>query len=213
LTGLLAALQGLWIGPAAEERAAAITDTPHIGSSAFTLIDNGRFPGGVSESPLDGEGQPTRAVTLVEEGTFRQPVLAWWQAGSDPSRASGCSSRPSWRDRPRPGPTHLYVTPDPSVRVAQLIESLSRGYYLIGLSGPPRIESDFTRFAAPVTGFALSGGKPTAAVAGAWLVGSISAFLGGIVAKARDLTFTTVDGGMMGSPSLLVKGLELRQQL
>ena len=45
-----------------------------------------------------------------------------------------------------------------------------------------------------------------------WLVGSVPALLGGILAKARDLTFFPIHGGMVGSPTLLVKGLELRKK-
>ncbi len=210
--GLLAALGDLWIGPEAEERSTALIDrNGRIGSPALTIIDDGRLPGGVLEAPYDGEGQPTRSVTLVEEGSFRQPLLAWWQTTSNLKRSSGCSLRPGWRDLPIPGSTHLYLQPDPSIRAVSLIQSLSRGYYLIGLAGPPRIEPDFTRFAAPVSGFAITSGQPTGTVARAWLVGSVSTFLSGIVAKARDLTFSAVGGGMVGSPTVLAKGLELRQ--
>ena len=98
------------------------------------------------------------------------------------------------------------------MRVISLLEGLVRGYYLIGLSGTPRIEPDRGRFAAPVSGFAIAAGRPTGSVTDTWLVGSISALLRGIVAKARDLTFSPLAGGMVGSPTLLVKGLELRRQ-
>lgn len=212
--GLLAALGELWIGPEAEQLSATLADRRgRIGSSAFTLVDNGRLAGGVLEAPFDGEGQPTREVVLVEEGALRQPLLAWWQTRSAIHRASGCCLRPSWRDLPRAGATHLYLQPDPKLRVASMIEDLTRGYYLIHLAGPPRVEADLSRFAAPVSGFAIAGGRPTGTVAEAWLVGSVSTLLCGIVAKARDLTFSTVRGGMVGSPTLLVKGLELRQQI
>ncbi len=211
---LLAALSDLWIGPEAADRVSGLRGRRgRIGSRALTLIDDGRFPGGVLEAPVDGEGQPTRAVTLVEEGTFRQPLLAWWQAASDPKRVSGCSPRPGWRDLPRPGATHLYLQPDPAIRVASLLEGLGRGYYLIGVSGAPRIEADSSRFAMPVSGFAISGGRPQGAVARAWLVGSVSTLLRGIVAKARDLSFLPIGHSMVGAPTLLVKGLELRQRL
>ncbi len=211
--GLLAALSGLWVGPEAEKRSAMLIDrNGRLGSPALTLIDDGRLPGGILEAPVDGEGQPTRRVTLIEEGSFRQPLLAWWQTPSSLKRSSGCSLRPGWRDLPSPSPTHLFLEADPSIRAVSLIQNLSRGYYLIGLSGSPRIDPDFSRFAAPVSGFAIASGRPTGTVARAWLVGSVSALLNGIVAKARDLTFSSIGGGMVGSPTVLVKGLELRQQ-
>ncbi|MEM7351777.1 MAG: metallopeptidase TldD-related protein [Acidobacteriota bacterium] len=213
VVGLISALNTLWLGPRAEKRATDMIDRRgRLASSDFTLIDDGRLSGGILEAPFDGEGQPTREIVLVEEGSFRQPLLAWWQAGANPRSASGCSLRPGWRDLPRPGPTHLYLQPDPRIRAASLIGSLTRGYYLIDLTGRPQVDSSSGRFAAPVCGFAIEGGRPTGTVAGAWLVGSIASFLGGIVAKARDLTFSIVNGGMVGSPSVLVKGLELRQR-
>ncbi len=211
---LLAALGDLWLGPDTSELISALRGRRgRIGSPALTLIDDGRFPGGVLEAPVDGEGQPTREVVLIEEGAFRQPLLAWWQTVQEPKRASGCSPRPSWRDLPRPGPTHLYLRPDPAIRVTSLLGSVGRGYYLIGTAGEPQTDPSCDRFAVPVSGFALAGGRPSGAVSGAWLVGSVSTFLKGIVAKARDLSFSPVGSSMVGSPTLLVKGLELRRRV
>ena len=84
-----------------------------FGSDRVTLIDNGRLPGGAFEAPVDGEGVPTREVVLVEEGLFRQPLLAWWQEGAAHGETSGCVRRSGWRDLPMPGPTHLYLKPEP----------------------------------------------------------------------------------------------------
>ena len=213
VTSLLAALEGLWLGPDAGDLAGAMRgQRDRLGSRALTLIDDGRLPGGVLEAPVDGEGQPTREVVLVDEGAFRQPLVAWWQTASDPKQASGCVQRPGWRDVPRPGPSHLYLRPDPANRVASLLESMSRGYYLIGTTGAPRIEAGHDCFAVPVSGFAISAGRPQGAVAGAWLVGSVSTLLRGIIAKARDLSFSPIGRGMVGSPTVLVKGLELRRR-
>ncbi|MCP4664241.1 MAG: hypothetical protein GY856_53330 [bacterium] len=210
---LLGALSDLWLGPGAQEKAARLTDRRgKLASPAFTLIDDGRLPGGVLEAPVDGEGQPTREQQLVEEGIFRQPLVAWWQSTSDPTRVSGCCRRPGWRDLPRPGPTHLYLRPDPATSVASLIENLSRGYYLLDTEGAPRVAVDDNRFAVPVCGFAIEGGRPTGSITGAWLAGSVSSFLNGIVTTARDLSFLPISGGMVGAPSLLIKGLELRQR-
>ncbi len=211
---LLAALQGLWLGSEAAERVSALRGRRgRIGSPALTLIDDGRLPGGILGAAVDGEGQPTREVVLVEEGSFRQSLVAWWQTVPKPKRASGCCRRPSWRDLPRPGTSHLYLQPDRATRVATLLEGISRGYYLIGTAGTPRIDKDYGRFAVPVSGFAMAGGRPSGAVAGAWLVGSVSTLFNGIVAKARDLSFSPIGSSMVGAPTMLVKGLELRQSL
>lgn len=208
---LLAALRGLWIGPQATAAIAPFVDrSGRAASSAFTLVDDGRLATGLLAAPVDGEGQPTREVALVEEGIFRQPLLAWWQTAREPARGVGCSLRPSWRDLPRPGPTHLFLRPDPRVTAGSLLTDTPRGYYLLDVEGGARVTADFERFALPVCGFAIDGGRPTGAVSGAWLTGSVSTLLHGIVAVARDLTFLPFGNGMVGAPTVLVKGLELR---
>lgn len=211
---LLSALHPLWIGPDGSRQVEPLIHrNGRIGCKALTLIDDGRLPGGLFEAPVDGEGQPCREVILVEEGLFRQPLLAWWQAPAGRGRATGCSRRASWRDLPRPGATHLHLRPDPSRSVASLLEDITRGYYLLDAEGAPRLDLGLGRFAVPVCGFAIEGGRATGSVKKVWLTGAISSFLNGILDVGRDLTFLPALGGLVGSPSLRVKGLELRQKL
>ncbi len=215
VVSLIEALENLWIGPEAEQLTGPLIDRRgRIGSPALTLIDDGRLAGGTLAAPVDGEGLPTREIVLVEEGIFRQPLLAWWQTrpGRGAGRASGCSSRPGWRDLPRPGPTHLYLRGDPKVRVSSLLENLSRGYYLLAAEAAPRVEEGFRRFAVPVCGFAIDGGRPTGPIAQTWLVGTVTSLLSGIIAAGRDLNFLPSRSGLVGAPSLLVRGLELRRR-
>jgi PmbA protein len=204
---MVAGLLPLLVGPGPGSR--LIGARGRFGSERVTLIDNGRLAGGAFEAPVDGEGVPTREVVLVEEGVFRQPLLAWWQEGAAHGETSGCVRRPGWRDLPMPGPTHLYLKPEPKTPVAALLGAIPQGYYLIDVTGPGRFDLAADRFALPVCGFAVEAGRASAPVARAWLCGGIGTFLRGIVGVGRDLTFHPLDG-MIGSPTLLVTGLELR---
>ncbi|HYX24400.1 MAG TPA: metallopeptidase TldD-related protein [Thermoanaerobaculia bacterium] len=204
---LLAGILPLLVGPGPGSRLTG--SRGRFGSEKVTLIDNGRFPGGAGEAPVDGEGVPTREVVLVEEGIFHQPLLAWWQEVAAHGQPSGCTRRPGWRDLPTPGPTHLYLKPEPRTPVASLLGSVSQGYYLIDVTGPGRFDLAADRFALPVCGFAVAAGRASAPVSGAWLCGGIGTFLRGIAGVGRDLTFHPLDG-MIGSPTVLVLGLELR---
>ncbi len=210
-SALLAALLPLLVGPGAVARVSALRDRRgRIGSERLTIVDNGRLPGGALECPVDGEGMPCRETVLVEEGVFRQPLLAWWQVdGAAPGAASGCCRRASWRDLPAPGPTHLYVHPDPKLSVAALLADVRSGHYLIDATGPARLAAEGDRFELPVCGFAVEAGRATAPIASAHLCGTAAALFKGIAAAARDLSFLPLDG-MLGSPPLLVTGLELR---
>lgn len=204
---MVAGLLPLLVGPGPGSR--VIGARGRFASDRVTLIDNGRLAGGAFEAPVDGEGVPTREVVLVEDGVFRQPLLAWWQEGAAHGETSGCVRRSGWRDLPMPGPTHLYLKPEPKTPVAALLGAIPQGYYLIDATGPGRFDLATDRFALPVCGFAVEAGRASAPVAKAWLCGGISAFLRGIVGVGRDLTFHPLDG-MIGSPTLLVTGLELR---
>jgi len=217
---LLAALLPLLVGLEARERAAPLVDRAgRIGSAQLSIVDDGRLPNGLLAAAVDGEGVPTRAVPLVEGGLYRQPLLAWWQArglgngagsGNGPARvASGCSARPSFRDLPRPGPTHLFVRPQEGVRPAMLVGDLARGCYLLDVDGPGHFDLAGDRFALPVCGFQLDAGAARRPLAGGWLTGSIGALLRGVAGVARDLAFFPL-GGMIGSPTLRVTGLEVR---
>jgi len=217
---LLAGLLPLLVGPEARERAAPRIDASgRIGSPQLSIVDDGRLPNGLLAAAIDGEGVPTRAVPLVEGGLYRQPLLAWWQArgagsgaggGSNGARvASGCSGRPSFRDLPRPGPTHLFVRPQEGVRPAMLVGEMAGGCYLLDVDGPGGFDLDADRFALPVCGFQLAAGAARRPLAGGWLVGSVGALLRGVAGVARDLTFFPLQG-MIGSPTLRVSGLEVR---
>jgi predicted Zn-dependent protease len=212
---LLAALTPYLVGPRAADRVAALRDRRgRVGSAALTVIDDGRLPGGLLEAPVDGEGLATRAVPLIEEGAFRQPLLAWHQARGGDARPgegkpTGCSRRPSWRDLPRPGPTHLVLAPAPAVPAADLLADLARGYYLLDAAGPVALDLEEAAFSVPVVGYAVQSGRAVAPAGGLVLAGPVGALLRGVQAVARDLAFVP-DDGLVGAPTVLVTGLELR---
>jgi predicted Zn-dependent protease len=207
---LLESLLDLFVGPAAAgARAPLLERQATLGSKLLTLIDNGRLPGGPFDAPVDGEGLPTREIVVVEQGLFRQSLLDWREA-KGAERPSGCTSRPSWRDLPSPGPTHFFLAPHPNVSVGQLLGSLQRGYYLLATRGGVRLEKSSLRFAVAVEGFAIEKGKAATPISGGWLTGSIKALFGGLQAVGRDLAFVPARKGLVGSPTVLVRGLEIR---
>jgi predicted Zn-dependent protease len=208
---LLHGLLPLFVGAAATALLAPLRDRRgRVGGDLLSLIDDGRFPGGALAAPVDGEGVPTREIVLVEEGVVVQPLLAWHEARPPQTRASGCARRPSWRDLPRPGPTHFYWRPQGAVAPAALLAQVARGYYLLESRGAGRFDLASGELAVPVCGFAVRDGRATSPLAGGWLCGGIGALLRGVVGVARDLAFLPLDG-MIGAPTLLVTGLELRR--
>ncbi len=209
---LLEGLLPLLVGPGAGALARRLRDrSDRIAGRVVNIIDDGRLAEGLATAAIDGEGLPTARQALVGEGAFERPVLAWWQESTSRGSRIGCSRRPSWRDVPRPGPSHLYLEPDPSCAVGDLIASVARGYYLLESWGAARLDFLNDRVSLPVDGLALEQGRAVRPVANAWLAGSISGLLHGIEACGRDLTFFA-SGGLLGAPTIRVVGLELRDR-
>lgn len=176
-----------------------------VAASCVTVVDDGRYPRGLLEAPVDGEGVPTRARVLIEEGKAGDTISPWWQS----DRPVGCRVRPGWKDPPLTGATHLYLLPDADTSVASLLSSLRSGYYLIEATGPGVFDSSSHRFSIPCCGFEVHKGRAISPVASVRLEGDLRRFLHSVRAVARDLTFTA-RGAIVGSPSLLVGELDLR---
>jgi predicted Zn-dependent protease len=205
---LVEALSPWLVGREAPARAAALAGRGgRLGAPGLRLVDDGALAAGLLTSATDGEGSPCREVTLVEDGRFVRPLVAWWEAET-PAAASGCVRRASYRDLPRRAATHLYLAGDPRLGVPELVAEAGEGAYLIDAEGTVAVEATAGRFSVAVAGFALERGRAKGGLGRRVLAGTFGGWLRGIRAAARDLTFVAGDG-MFGSPTLLVEGLEL----
>ena len=176
-----------------------------LAAPGVRLIDDGALAAGLLAAAADGEGVPCRAVTLVEEGRFVRPLVAWWEA-ERPGDASGCARRASWRDPPRRAPTHLYLEADAERAVADLLGEATA--YLLDAEGAVAVEPADGSFEVAVSGWALEQGRAAGGLGRRLLRGRLGGVLGGVRARARDLTFVAGDG-LFGAPTCLVDGLEL----
>jgi predicted Zn-dependent protease len=151
---------------------------------------------------------PTGRTLLVEQGELRSPLGSVPADRRTGDRGFGCVRRPSYRDLPGVAPSHLFIEPDRRSPAGALLAGMARGYYLLETQGPGHFDLEADSFALMVGGFAVRAGRPTSAVTGARLAGKISRLLMGVQAVARDLAFAPI-AGLLGSPSLLVEGLEI----
>ncbi len=74
---ILAALYPLFVGSEHADTLRDLCDgAGRLGSDELTLVDDGRYPGGVLEAPADGEGYPTGREVLVERGIHRAILVS-----------------------------------------------------------------------------------------------------------------------------------------
>ncbi|HEX2465206.1 MAG TPA: metallopeptidase TldD-related protein, partial [Thermoanaerobaculia bacterium] len=176
------------------------------GSTEVTLVDDGRFQRGPTPAPIDGEGVPTGARVLIDGGRLGETVLPWDRSG----RAIGSRARPGWRDLPRVALSHCFVVPRDEVAPAALLSELADGFYLLDAGEGGRYDLAGGSFSLPVWGFRIAGGRPLHPLGETSLVGDPRRLLHAVCGVARDLRFVPLRA-MIGSPSLLVRGLALRQ--
>jgi lipoprotein-releasing system ATP-binding protein len=74
------------------------------------------------------------------------------------------------------GASHLFVDPDPQCRAGDLIAGVTRGYYLVEVTGQPQVDWNSGRLSVPVCGFHLDQGKARAPLAGAWFETTVAGF-------------------------------------
>ncbi|MFQ5524727.1 MAG: metallopeptidase TldD-related protein [Thermoanaerobaculia bacterium] len=202
---ILGALLPVLLGGRDRAVGLAVSDG-RIGSPLLTVIDDGRLPEGLFAAPVDGEGMPTGRTVLIEGGELRSALGA--TADAKTGRGWGCVRRESYRDVPAIGPSHLFIDPNRQQPAGALLADLARGYYLLEAQNAGSFDLESGRFELVVGGFAVRGGRPTGATTRARLRGSMRRLLGGIQGVARDLTFVPL-AGHLGSPTLLVEGLEI----
>jgi PmbA protein len=191
------------------ERVAALLDldaSAIAGSNGVTLVDDGRSTRGPLAAPADGEGVPTGARVLIDGGRLGETVLPWERSG----RAIGCRGRASWRDLPRVGLSHCFVVPQDEVAPSSLLSELSDGFYLLDAGEGGSYDLAGGSFSLPVWGFRIAGGRPLHPLGETSLVGDPRRLLHAVCGVARDLRFVPL-WAMIGSPSLLVRGLTLHQ--
>lgn len=204
---LLAPIAQAFCGRTPEEVAGLLGQRDgRVASSAVTLLDDGRYPRGALAAPVDGEGVPTGSRALIDEGSLQATILPWERSGT----ALGCRFRAGWRDLPQVGLSHCFIAPREEVAPASLLEDLREGFYLLDAAAGGSYDLAAGHFSLPVWGFRISAGRPLHPLGEARLIGDPRQLLHAVTGVARDLRFVPLRA-MIGSPTLMVRGLSLRQ--
>jgi predicted Zn-dependent protease len=149
---------------------------------------------------------PTGARLLIDGGRLADTVLPWERSG----RALGSRARPGWRDLPRVALSHCFVMPRDEVAPASLVSELAQGFYLLDAGEGGSYDLAGGSFSLPVWGYRIAHGRPLHPLGETRLVGDPRRLLHAVCGVARDLRFVPL-WAMIGAPSLLVRGLALRQ--
>ncbi len=176
-----------------------------VAAGLFNLVDDGRLKGGLSTSPVDGEGVPTQTTSLMANGVLKNYLFDSYAAKKGKTKSTGNRSRGSYGSPGGIGPTNLYLQPG-NVSPGEIMGGIDRGFYLtevIGLfAGINSVSGDFS---IPAAGFMIEKGKQTFPVRGISIGGNLFEFLKSVDKIGNDLTWFQ----SLGSPTFSVKSIKI----
>ena len=155
-----------------------------------TAFDDGSRTGDWGSDGIDDEGTPTRATTIIEDGRLTSYLYDLLCARKDGVESTGNGRRESFRHLPIPRMTNTFFAPGDATP-DELIAGVERGLYAVSFGGG-QVEPATGDFVFGVSeGYLIEGGKVTAPVRGATLVGNGVEALRLIDGIASDLDIAT----------------------
>jgi TldD protein len=142
-----------------------------VAAKGVTVVDDGTLPNRRGSLNIDDEGTPTQCTTLIENGVltgYMQDKLNARLMGMQPT---GNGRRESYAHLPMPRMTNTYMLTgqhDPE----EIIRSVDRGLYAVNFGGG-QVDITSGKFVFSASeAYLIEGGKVTAPVKGATLIGS-----------------------------------------
>jgi TldD protein len=162
-----------------------------------TAYDDGSRQGAWGSDGIDDEGFPTQRTTVIEGGRLTSYLYDLIRARADGVESTGNGRRESFRHLPVPRMTNTFFAPGDATP-DELIEGTERGLYAVSFGGG-QVEPATGDFVFGVSeGYLIEGGKVTAPVRGATLVGNGLEALRAIDGIAGDLDIATGYCGKAG---------------
>jgi TldD protein len=155
-----------------------------------TAYDDGRRASAWGSDGIDDEGTPTQCTTIIENGRLVSYLYDVLRARKDGVHSTGNGRRESFRHLPVPRMTNTFFAPGEATP-EELIAGVERGLYAVSFGGG-QVEPATGDFVFGVSeGYLIEGGKVTAPVRGATLVGNGVEALRAIDGIAADLEIAT----------------------
>ncbi len=176
-----------------------------VAARVFTLVDDGRYRGGVGTAPIDGEGVATQTTPLVVDGVLKTYLHDCYTARKGKTRSTGNHSRNGYSSAGGVGTTNLYLKPGDAAPEA-IFAGVDRGFYLTVVLGLfAAIDPASGDFSIPSAGFLIEKGKKTVPVRGVTVGGNLFELLKAIDKVGSDLTWFQ----NMGSPTVSVSHVKI----
>jgi TldD protein len=155
-----------------------------------TAYDDGSRRNEWGSDGIDDEGTPTRRTTIIEDGRLTSYLYDELRARRDGVQSTGNGRRASFRNLPIPRMTNTFFAPGEAT-ADELIGGVEKGLYAVSFGGG-QVEPATGDFVFGVSeGYLIEGGRVTAPVRGATLIGNGIQALAAVDGIAGDLAIAT----------------------
>jgi len=142
-----------------------------VASELCTVVDDGSLPGYRGSIGIDDEGSPSERTVLIENGILRSYMTDQLNARLMGLPLTGNGRRESYLHVPIPRMTNTFLEAGDS-DPEEILRSVKKGFYAVEFGGG-QVDTASGQFVFNVTeGYLIEGGRATAPVKGATLVGN-----------------------------------------
>lgn len=179
-----------------------------VASDIFTLVDDGRLPGGMGTAPFDDEGSATGETTVINAGILSTLLFNAYSASVSGGASTGNARRGSFRAVPGTSPTNMFVRPGELSR-DDIVSTIDDGIYVMGLQGLHAGVSPITgQFSAGAYGLRIKSGHLAEPIREVTIASTCAAILKNVSAVGSDLRFVPL-GASLGAPTIAIDNIVL----
>ena len=171
--------------------------SPHL-----TLHDGLLYTEGMAAAPFDGEGEPARKTTLIDQGVVAGFLYDHYYAKKMGALSTANAVRGGISAPPSCGTTNLYLTPG-DTPFSEMIRDIPEGFYVQELMGLHTANPITGEFSLGASGQWIENGELTYPVRGVAVSGNLFELLKRVEDVGNDLRWF----GAIGTPSLLIGNL------
>jgi PmbA protein len=168
-----------------------------VAADLVTVVDDGRFEGGLGSSPFDDEGVRTQTTPIIDNGVLRNYLHSAYSARKLGAKPTGNGTRAA-SGAVTIGPTNFCLK-EGAHTPGEIISSVDSGLYVVELIGfgVNVVTGDYSR---GVTGMWIENGKLAYPVQEITIAGNLRQMFTSIEMIGNDLTFL----GPIASPTVKI---------
>jgi PmbA protein len=178
-----------------------------VASDIFSLLDNGRLRRGLASAPFDGEGVPSRATKIIDEGVLQAVLHNSYTARKEGVESTGNANRSSHRQPPGLFPTNFYLQPG-DMSPESIISGVDRGLYVLNTMTVGGINPVSGDYSVGARGIWIENGELAGPVNEVTLAAPMDQMLMHVSAVGNDLRFLPMYG-VFGSPTIRIDGMTI----